>query len=138
MSVRLSELWPMASLSIHKKGNDHYVTVVESFRDPETGKPKSRQLVNLGKVDEKTMKSFRLMGQKLLRLCGESLEQIQDRGVKELGRYNYGYVKVVRLMLKGFGLDAFLNKVAKRNKLTYNLLGYAVLILSERIHEPRY
>jgi transposase len=127
----------MASLSIHKKGNYHYVTVVESFRDPETGKPKSRQLVNLGKVDEKTMKSFRLMGQKLLRLCGESLEQIQERGVKELGRYNYGYVKVVRLMLKGFGLDAFLNKVSKRNKLTYNLLDYVVLMLAERLNEPR-
>ena len=127
----------MASLKIDRKQNDYYLTLVESFRDPETGKPKSRQLVNLGKVDEKTMKSFRLMGQKLLRLCGESLEQIQDRGVKELGRYNYGYVKVVRGMLKGFGLDAFLNKVTKRNKLTYNLLDYVVLMLSERLHEPR-
>lgn len=95
----------MASLSIHKKGNDYYVTVVESFRDPESGKPKTRQLVNPGKVNEKTMKSFRLMGQKLFRLCGENLEQIQERGVKELGRYNNGYIKIVKLMLKGFGLE---------------------------------
>ena len=128
----------MASLKMDRKQNDYYLLVVESFRDPEAFKPKSRQLVNLGKVDEKRMKSFRLMGQKLPRLCGESLEQIQDRGVKELGRYNYGYVKVVRLMLKGFGLDAFLSKVAKRNKLTYDLLDYVVLMLSERLHEPRY
>jgi hypothetical protein len=49
------------------------------------------------------------MGQKLLRLCGESLEQIQERGVKELGHYNYGYVKVVKLVLKSFQLDAFFN-----------------------------
>ena len=41
-------------------------------------------------------------------------------------------------MLKGFGLDAFLSKVAKRNKLTYDLLDYVVLMLSERLHEPRY
>ena len=47
---------------------------VKRTKDAETGKPKSRQLVNLGKVDEKRMKSFRLMGQKLPRLCGESLE----------------------------------------------------------------
>ena len=131
------ELCPMASLSIHRKGSDYYVTVVESYRDPESGKPKSRQLVNLGKVDEKTLKSFRLMGQKLLRLCGESLEQIQERGVKELGRYNYGYVKVVKLVLKSFQLDAFFNKIVKRNKLTYNLLDYVVLMLAERLNEPR-
>lgn len=131
------ELCPMASLSIHKKGSDYYVTVVESYRDSQSGKPKSRQLVNLGKVDEKTLKSFRLMGQKLLRLCGESLEQIQERGVKELGRYNYGYVKVVKLVLKSFQLDTFFNKIVKRNKLTYNLLDYIILMLAERLNEPR-
>lgn len=132
-----ADLCRMASLNIHKKGNDHYVTVVESYRDPQTGKPKSRQLVNLGKVDEKTMKSFRLMGQKLLRLCGVSLEQIQQQGVKELGRYNYGYVKVVRLVIKNYQLDVFFNKIVKRNKLSYNLLDYVVLMLAERLNEPR-
>lgn len=40
-------------------------------------------------------------------------------------------------MLKGFGLDGFFNKIAKHKKLTYNLLDYIVLMLAERLNQPR-
>lgn len=128
---------PMASLKIDKKKNDYYVTVVESYRDPVSGQPKTKTIANLGKVEPSTLNSFKRMGERLLTLCGLSQEQIQSRGIKEVGRYNYGYVMVVKSLLSYFGLDAVFTRSMKRNKLSFNLLECVILMLCERLNDPR-
>ena len=75
----------MASIIIDKKKSGEYIRIVESYRD-ENGRPRSRTLYSLGRVDSYSPSSLKRMGQRLYELGGGSLKALLGESVSEEGR----------------------------------------------------
>ena len=125
----------MASILVDRKQNGDYVRLVESYRDVD-GKSKIRTLARLGKLDAKKIASLKRIADKLYRLVGIDIDHLPHTGVKELGRYNFGFYQVVNQVFKVYGLDIFLNKLARKKKLSFNLYHCVLLMIIERLCDP--
>jgi len=125
----------MPSIIIDKNPSGNYIRIVESYRD-ESGKPRSRTLFSLGRVDNFSPESLKRMGQRLYQLGGGDLKDLLGEQVKEEGRFNYGFVLVYRKILNHFGIDRILKCIAKKKKLTYSLVEVVLLLLVERLNAP--
>ena len=125
----------MPSIIIDKKPSGEYIRIVESYRD-ELGKPRSRTLFSLGRVDSFSPESLKRMGQRLYQLGGGDLKDLLGEQVKEEGRFNYGFVLVYRKILCHFGIDRILERITKKKKLTYSLVDVVLLLLVERLNDP--
>lgn len=125
----------MASILVDRKPGGDYVRLVESYRDVD-GKSKIRTLARLGKLDAKKIASLKKMADKLYQLVGVDLAQLAHKGIKELGRYNYGFYQAVDQTFKAYGLDVFLQRTARKKKLSFNLYHCILLLVIERLCDP--
>lgn len=124
------------SLIIDKKPYGEYIRIVESFRDDQ-GRPRTRTLANLGRLDSFSPESLRRIGQRLFELGGGELKELLvSADFFEVGRFNYGFPLVYRAILKHFGLDVFFDRLGRRKKLSYSLTEAVLLMLIERLNEP--
>lgn len=125
----------MASIIIDKKKSGEYIRIVESYRD-ENGRPRSRTLYSLGRVDSYSPSSLRRMGQRLYELGGGSLKALLGESVSEEGRYNYGFLQVYKKIFRHYGLEHILDAVSKKKKLSYSLSKVVLFLLLERLNDP--
>ena len=125
----------MPFLKIERKQSGTYLRLVESYRDTE-GKTRHRILHSLGKIADYTPEQRRSIGLRLYQLGGGDIKTLLDGSIEELGRFNYGYCQVYGQALSYYGLDSILNRVARKNNLSYNLQAACMLMLLERLQEP--
>ena len=124
----------MAFIRVEKKKSGSYIRIVETYR--ESGKVRQRILASLGKQEDYTPEMLKRMGERLYELGGGNIEDLLGEGIEELGRYNYGFVEVVRLGLQHFDLIKIFNRVSEQKKLSYGLNDVVTLLLCERLNEP--
>ncbi|MFY0655114.1 MAG: IS1634 family transposase [Cyclobacteriaceae bacterium] len=125
----------MPSIIIDKKPSGEYIRIVESYRD-QNGKPRTKTLYSLGRVDSFSPESLKRMGQRLYELGGGDLKDLLGDQVTEEGRYNYGFLLVYRKILCYYGLDRILDRITKKKKLSYSLTQVVLLLIIERLNDP--
>lgn len=122
----------MSSLQVYNSRGISYARIVESYRDPDTKKPKTRVLKVLGRVDELEAKEPGIL-ERLRRECRESrafneslkqevlfkdikkyLESTEDTTGKGFPVRNYG-VKVYESIWNELNLDYFFDYRQKRD-----------------------
>jgi len=125
----------MPFLKIERKSSGTYLRITESYRD-EQGNTRHRILHSLGKVSDYTPEQLRSIGLRLYELGGGEIKGLLDGKLEELGRYNYGYRQVYNKALRHYGLDAVLDRIIRKYKISYNLIEAVMLMLMERLQEP--
>lgn len=125
----------MPFLKIEKKPSGTYLRIVESYRD-DTGKSSHRILHSLGKVSDYTPEQLRAIGLKLYELGGGEVKSILQGSIEEIGRYNYGYGMVYKKAMQYYQLDAILDRIKRKSKLTYAFADAVFLMLIERLQDP--
>lgn len=125
----------MAFLRQEKKGETTYLRIVQSFRDTD-GKNRHRTLFNLGKASDYSPVALKRIGQALYELGGGTIEELQNRMLHELSRFNYGFPLVVGQLLKAYALDTFFDGVSRDKNLGFSLKESVSLLVSERLHDP--
>ena len=124
----------MAFLRIENKKSGSYLRVVQTFRDK--GKVNHKTLFNLGKAEDYTPEQLQRIGLKLYELGGGKINNLLGEGLKELGRYNYGFYQLYSKVMKYYGLDKLFKSITKKSKLEINLVNSILLMLLERLHDP--
>jgi len=122
-------------IKITKSGKYEYVSVVEAYRDKESGNTKHRVLFNLGRLDKiKDNPSF----QKLL-INLETLSGIKNRvnldSVEEGNLFNYGYV-VYRKLWDRLGLTELLQSIKDNTHIQFDLNTSTFLMVVEHLMRP--
>lgn len=125
----------MSYLKVERKPSGSYLRIMESFRN-ETGKPSSRILHTLGKLEDFSPEQLRSMGIKLFELGGGQLKTLLQGELTEIGRYNYGYQQIYGKALHYFGLTDLFRRLSKKYKLTFNLGDATFLMLLDRLQDP--
>jgi transposase len=125
----------MAFIRKETKKSGTYLRFVESYRDQE-GKSKHRTLYNLGRAEDYSPESLKRMGQVLFELGGGKLEELENKQLKEIGRYYYGFPLIVRKLLNEYSLDRFLQRRIHTKGLGFNLADCVSLLICERLHDP--
>lgn len=125
----------MAFLKVERKKSGTYLRILESYRN-QAGKPTSKVLYSLGKVEDYTPAQLRFIGVKLFELGGGELKGLLNGEIVELGRYNYGYQQVYQKALKYYDLDRLLKRLQKKHKLQFDLYNTTLLMLLERLQSP--
>lgn len=125
----------MPFLKVERKSSGTYLRILESYRN-EQGKPTSRVLYSLGKVEDYTPEQLQRMGIKLYELGGGEVKALLEGSIEELGRYNYGYVQVYGKAMRHYGLDALMNRLGRKHHLQFNLYNAVMLMLLERLCDP--
>ena len=123
----------MAFLRTEKKQSGTYLRIVESYRDKQ-GKSRHRALYNLGKAEDYSSKTLKKIGKLFLELSGESYSP--EAPVKEISRFNYGFVQVYDKILRIYGLKKLLDRIGDRKKLSFDLYRHVLLMLIERLNDP--
>ena len=125
----------MAYLKVERKKSGSYLRIMESYRN-ESGKPTSRVLFSLGKLENYKPAELRSIGVKLFELGGGELKGLLEGDLQELGRFNYGYQKVYGYLLEHFGLKHLFERLGKKHKLQFSLYHSVLLMLLERLQDP--
>lgn len=125
----------MAYIKVDRKKSGSYLRILESYRN-DAGKPTSRVLYSLGKVEDYTPEQLRNMGIKLFELGGGQVKTLLTGDIRELGRYNYGYQQIFGSAINYFGLKSLLNRIEKKSKIEFNLFDAVFLMLIERLQNP--
>ncbi|MCP9768818.1 hypothetical protein EGI22_12905, partial [Lacihabitans sp. LS3-19] len=125
----------MAYLKVEKKESGTYLRILESYRNAD-GKPTSKVLYSLGKVEDYKPEDLRNIGIKFYELGGGDLKALLEGELLELGRYNYGYQKVFGYSLEHYGLKSLLDRIQKKSKLQFSLFDSVFLMLLERLQSP--
>lgn len=125
----------MAYLKVERKKSGTYLRILESYRN-DAGKPTSKVLFSLGKVEDYTPDQLRAIGVKLFELGGGQLKGLLNGDISELGRFNYGYQQVFGLALNHYGLKSLLCRLQKKDKLQFDLYNAVFLMLLERLQSP--
>jgi transposase len=125
----------MAYLKVERKQSGTYLRILESFRNSE-GKPTSKVLYSLGKVEDYTPAELRNIGIKFFELGGGDLKAMLDGEIKELGRYNYGYQKVFGYAFEHYSLRSLLDRLQQKSKLQFSLYNSVLLMVLERLQSP--
>ncbi|WP_259016249.1 IS1634 family transposase [Emticicia fluvialis] len=125
----------MAYLKVERKQSGTYLRILESFRNG-SGKPSSRVLYSLGKVEDYKPEELRNIGIRFYELGGGELKTILEGDLIELGRYNYGYQKVFGYALEQYGLRLLLDRLQQKSKLQFSLFDSVFLMLLERLQSP--
>lgn len=124
----------MAFLRVEKKKSGTYLRIVEPYR--QDGKVRQRTLYNLGKQEDYSPEMLKRLGRKFYELGGGDVRELLGAGLSELGRYNYGYVRIVSRLLGHYGLDKLLKRIQQRHKLKFDLFNAVLLMLIERLSSP--
>lgn len=125
----------MAFLKVERKPSGTYLRILESYRN-EQGKPTSRVLYSLGKAEDYTPTQLRRMGIQLYELGGGEVKALLTGQIEELARYNYGFAQVYKRVFSHYGLDVLLRRIARKQKLEFDLGNAVLLMLLERLQEP--
>lgn len=125
----------MAYLKVESKSSGTYLRILESFRRQD-GKPSSRVVYSLGKIEDYKPEHLRNIGIKLYELGGGQIKGLLEGDLHELGRYNYGYQKVYGHVLEHYGLKGLLQRLARKDKLQFDLYNSILLMLLERLQSP--
>lgn len=125
----------MAFLRKEKKGGATYLRIVQSYRSQD-GKSKHRTLYNLGKAENYSSGALKKIGAALYELGGGSIDELENKQLHEICRYNYGFPKVVKKLLKIYKLDSFFERITRNKNLGFNLSESLTLLLCERLHDP--
>ena len=125
----------MAFLKIEQKKSGQYLRIYESYRD-EQGKPASRVLYSLGKVEDYTTEQLRRFGDKFYALAGLHPKELLRGDIEELSRYNYGYYQIFRKIFSFYNLDVILERIGKKHRLEFDLINAIMLMLVERLNDP--
>ena len=125
----------MPFLKVDRKSSGNYLRILESFRNDQ-GKPTSRVLYSLGKIEDYTPEQLQRMGIKLYELGGGEVKALLEGSIEELARFNYGYVQVYGKALKHYGLDSLFNRLSRKHHLQFNLCNVVMLMLVERLCDP--
>lgn len=125
----------MAFLRIEKKSSGRYLRIVQSYKD-EQGKSRHKTLYSLGKVEDYPPEQLENIGKKLLQAAGLSLEEIIPQTFEEIGRYNYGYILVLRRLWETFNLDEWARRVGGRRKHKMDWVSALELMVAERLADP--
>jgi len=125
----------MAYLKVERKKSGSYLRIMESYRN-QSGKPTSRVLYSLGKLEHYKPSELRSIGVKLFELGGGQLKGLLEGDLRELGRFNYGYQKVYGHLMEHFGLKRLLERLGRKHKLTFSLYHSVLLMLIERLQDP--
>ena len=91
----------MAFLRQDKKKSGTYLRIIESYRC-EDGKSRHRTLYNLGKAEDYTPSGLKKIGQSLYELGGGTIEELDNRMLHEVQRYNYGFPLIVKYLLNTY------------------------------------
>lgn len=124
----------MAFLKIERKSSGNYLRIVEGYR--ENGKSKNRILYSMGKTEDYTPQMLKRFGERFYELGGGDPRELLGDGIQELGRYNYGYYQLFFRLFCFYGLDKTLQRIAQKNKLTFDFVNAVMLMLIERLHDP--
>lgn len=125
----------MAYLKVERKKSGTYLRILQSYRN-ESGKPTSKVLFSLGKVEDYTPSQLRSIGVKLFEIGGGQLKGLLSGDIVELGRYNYGYQQVFEKALNHYGLKLLLQRIQRKHKLQLDLYSSTLLMLLERLQSP--
>ncbi len=125
----------MAFLRKEIKGKATYLRIVQSYRS-EGGKSKHRTLYNLGKAENYTPEALKKIGAALYELGGGSIDDLENKQLHEISRFNYGFPKVVKKLLKIYKLDSFFERITRNKNLGFNITESLTLLLCERLHDP--
>lgn len=127
-------LCDMAFIRVDKKGDGEYLRIVETKRDGH--RVVQQTLYSLGRSSDYTPEMLRRMGEKLYALDGGDPRELLGGVLREEGRYNYGYVQLVRRPLTNYGLDKLPGRAQERHHVQFDLANAVALMLVERLHEP--
>ncbi|MBA3757096.1 MAG: IS1634 family transposase [Nitrosomonas sp.] len=125
----------MSFLKVERKSSGTYLRILESYRNKQ-GKPSSRVLYSVGKVEDYSPEQLRRMGIRLYELGGGEVKALLKGQIEEIARYNYGYKQVYSKALQHYRLDKILNHIARKGKVQFDLLNSVMLMLMERLHDP--
>lgn len=125
----------MPFLRIEKKTSGTYLRILESYRN-ESGQPSHRILHSLGKMEDYTPEQLRRIGIKLFELGGGDVKSFFKGELVELGRFNYGYQQVYGKAAEHYGLQALMNRLGRKQKISFSLFNALFLMLIERLQEP--
>ena len=126
---------PVAFLKVERKESGTYLRILESYRN-DAGKPTSRVLHSLGKVEDYTPEQLRSIGIRLYELGGGEIKALLEGTVEEKARYNYGYAQVYGKAMRHYELDRLLDRIRRKHKLQFDLYNSVLLMLLERLHDP--
>ncbi|MFP4090117.1 MAG: hypothetical protein ACLFUB_15915 [Cyclobacteriaceae bacterium] len=96
----------MASIIEDNKKSGKYLRIVESYRDKDS-MSRVRTLYNLGRLDSYLAASLKRMGERLYVLGGGDLKDLLGKGIREEGRYNYGYYLIYSKIMHYYELDRY-------------------------------
>jgi len=125
----------MAFIRTEKKKSGTYLRLVKNFRDKD-GRTRQKTLKSLGKLEDYPIQDLKQIAQTFYRLAGGTMQELDLYRPKELGRYNYGYSHVLRMMLQKYGLTQLLNKISNKNKKKLDMLSTVILLLAQRLAHP--
>lgn len=125
----------MAFLRIEKKKSGSYLRIVQSYKD-DKGIPRHRTLHSLGKVEDYPPEQLEKIGKRLLEAAGVRLEEIIPYTFEEVGRYNYGYLLVIKKLWKIFNLEVWARKVGGKRKHRIDWMSALELMLADRLADP--
>lgn len=125
----------MAFLRIDRKKSGQYISIAETYRTAD-GKVRTRILYNLGSVADYTPAQLQRIGKQLYELGGGDLKPLLGLDAKEIARYNYGYSQIYSTVIRHYGIDLILNRLARKYKLKFNLYNAVLLMLLERLQDP--
>jgi len=125
----------MAFLRQEKKKSGTYLRIIQSYRS-EDGKSRHRTLYNLGKAEDYSPSALKKIGQTLYELGDGTIEELEQKMIHEISRYNYGFPLAIKKLLQIYSLDTFFKAVSRRKDLNYNLSQSVNLLISERLNDP--
>lgn len=125
----------MPSFRIEKKPSGHYLSVVESFRD-EQGKPRTRTLANIGKIENFNAATIQSACKRLYALSGGNPLELESPQTKELSRFNFGYEQMIHHLMQHYGIHHICRRITKKHKLSFDIESVLSLMLIERLNDP--
>lgn len=128
-------LQAVAFLKVDRKKSGNYLRILESYRN-EKGLPTSRVLYSLGRVEDYSPEQLRRIGIRLFELGGGEIKALLQGELQEKGRFNYGYQQIYGRALQHYGLSDVFRRIAKKNRLQFDLHNAIFLMLLERLQDP--
>lgn len=95
-----------------------------------------RTLANLGKAEDFNPKTLKRISERLYALAGGDPSELKDNEIKELARYNFGYVQIVDHLMGYFKLSDICNRIVSKHKMEIDLEQVLSLMLIERLNDP--
>ena len=124
----------MAFLRAERKKSGTYLRIIQSYR--QDGKIKHKTLHSLGKKEDYTDDQLEKIAKKLMDLAGRDISSINSNGLRELGRYNYGYALVLNNLWSLFNLPKLAKQLNAKSRIQFDWEGVVKLMMAERINEP--